>query len=413
VAKLILPEGSAARGLIYRLRGRLGLDLIGVGAPRVPDFVQEGLEPFARWLKAKAPQGLLVILAPTQFREDEGQRSTHIALEFARRGFAVLFGYWRWDRRQWARQDMLDRGIFQWPVDMIARWPDTVFRAHSAPLRLALFEFPHPSFFRALGEANGSGWITIYDVVDHWEDFERVGQAPWYDRAFEEHLLAGADAVLAVSERLRSRVEAMGRGGAMVIPNAYAPGLGEAAPAGRRHADLTLGYFGYLAGAWFDWPLVAQVGRARPEWRIELIGYGGGPGRVKLLSNVVLLGQQPRRELASLASGWDVAMVPFIERPLSEAADPIKVYEYLALGLPVVVTGVHPPRGAEQWVRRASGVQEFIGAVERAAGSADREARRAFARDNLWARRADALLEMVHKGRQGIGWKKALFERRP
>ncbi len=222
--------------------------------------------------------------------------------------------------------------------------------------------------------------------------------------------MAGVDAVTAVSEPLRARVEHLAARRAALMPNAYAPGLGERPPVERAEAGLTLGYFGYLAGAWFDWSLIVEAARARPQWRIELIGYGGEPQGMELPANVHLLGRQPRRTLASFAARWDVAVVPFIDRPLARAADPIKAYEYLALGLPVVLTGVQAPPGAQDLVARANGLQGFLQAVEQAAGTKGWAQRRmAFAQANRWESRVDALLDLIRREEQGVAWKTALF----
>src|SRR5581483_9890458 len=107
--------------------------------------------------------------------------------------------------------------------------------------------------------------------------------AIWFDDPFERHLAATADAVFAINQPLAARVRALGGAGVEVVPNGVRPGIErvrEARPLAR--GTVTLGYFGYLAAAWFDWELVAEVGRARPEWRVYLIGYGGAPEGVTL-----------------------------------------------------------------------------------------------------------------------------------
>ena len=72
-----------------------------------------------------------------------------------------------------------------------------------------------------------------------------------------------------------------------------------------------MGYFGYLAGAWFDWELIAAAARRRPSWRFYLIGYGGSPEGIELPATVELLGKQPQTDLAAFAANWDVAVIPF------------------------------------------------------------------------------------------------------
>jgi glycosyltransferase involved in cell wall biosynthesis len=175
---------------------------------------------------------------------------------------------------------------------------------------------------------------------------------------------------------------------------------------------VTVGYFGYLAGAWFDWELIAEAARRRPWWRFYLIGYGGSPDGLVLPDNVVLLGKKPQSELAAYAANWDVAIIPFKPEPLAAAADPIKTYEYLAMGLPVVATGVFPPAGGEAFVTRTEGVEGFLAELEKAAaqrGSEEVAARRGFVEACTWEARLDALFGAIDRGEQRVAEKRALF----
>jgi hypothetical protein len=353
----------------------------------------------------------VAIASTTHLLEDEGQRPTRIALELARRGVPVVFLYWRWSTAERVPQDRLEQGILQIPIDAFTARPEALFDAFDARERIVMFEFPHPSFFEAVAAADAAGWVTVYDVMDDWEEFHRVGQAVWWDEASERHLIASVDAVFAVNGVLAQRIRSLGGSAVEVNGNGLRPEIARIdKPRSLERGEITIGYFGYLAGAWFDWALVAAAARARPSWRFHLIGYGGAPEGTTLPGNVALLGKKPYAELASLAANWDVATVPFKPDPLAAGADPIKTYEYLALGLPVVLTGVYPPPGAERLVRRAVGVDEFLTQIAAAAG--DREAipaRLAYAAENTWTRRVDAILESIRRGDQGAGFKHALF----
>ena len=76
----------------------------------------------------------------------------------------------------------------------------------------------------------------------------------------------------------------------------------------------------------------------------HIIGYGE-PSGLKLPENVQFWGRVEHRDLPAYARFWDVAMIPFREGRLTEAVDPIKLYEYLHLGLPVVATSMVHLRG--------------------------------------------------------------------
>lgn len=359
-------------------------------------------------------KGVVVLTSGTCLDVDEGQRPTQLALQLAAQGYVVAFVYWRWTREEWRTQGHLDRGIVQIPVDLVLeRFPE-VFRDVPFRRRHLLLCFPHAGFFEPIALARARGFTVAYDVMDDWMEFSRVGQAFWYDEAFERHLLGTAEAVFAVNEPLARHLEGLGCEAPVVVPNGVSPALAEVdeeRPLER--GAVTVGYFGYLAGAWFDWDLVAGAARSRPEWRFHLIGYGGGPEGLELPSNVVLLGKKPQKQLAAFARNWDVGVVPFKAERLAAGADPIKTYEYLAMGLPVVTTGAFPPPGAEHLVKRAADLAEFLALVEEAARSGEqgRPERVAFAAGCAWEARVRCILRELESPRnERVALQQALLE---
>ena len=93
---------------------------------------------------AKRPEGTVFFIAPTRFEGSEGQRSYHLALEFARRGWKVVFGYWRWqigDERPGTSQES---GIFELPLDVLLMAPERVPEARRRGRRPCLPRIPRP-----------------------------------------------------------------------------------------------------------------------------------------------------------------------------------------------------------------------------------------------------------------------------
>ncbi len=443
----LFPEGSRRRKL-YRLGRRVTGRLLGAGdAAEIADSDapwSEGMggapapgtssssagvpapDPradllaFEERVRERGSSPVVAIFSATQLLESEGQRPTQLALALARRGVPVVFVYWRWWDHEWRPQDRLEDGILQIPIDVVTKRPEMLTAAFAGRERIALFEFPHPGFFETLSAAGSAGWLTVYDVLDDWEEFHRVGQAIWYDEEYERHQIGACDAVFAINAVLAGRIRELGGTAVEVVGNGLKPGLeavGEPRPLER--GEVTVGYFGYLAGAWFDWELIASAARRRPAWRFYLIGYGGSPEGIALPTNVILLGKQPQTDLAAFAANWDVAVIPFKPDRLAAGADPIKTYEYLAMGLPVVATGVHPPAGGEAFVARAEGtegIEGFVREIEQAAARRSEEetaARRAFAASCTWDHRIGEILGSLAAGRQRVAEKGALFGSEP
>jgi glycosyltransferase involved in cell wall biosynthesis len=137
-----------------------------------------------------------------------------------------------------------------------------------------------------------------------------------------------------------------------------------------------VGFVGGLS-SWVDVPLLADLARSRPDWSLALVGPGGTDlAPLRGLPNVHLLGPRPYRDLPAYLAGMDVGLIPFVQDEVTRNADPIKVYEYLAAGLPVVATDLPALRRLGDLVRLADSPARFQGQVE-AALAEGREARRA------------------------------------
>lgn len=358
-------------------------------------------------------RNVMTIFSPTPFVESDGQRAIHLAKEFLKKDFVIVFAYWRWDRNVRRQQDRLDEGIFQIPIDELIQARDELTRAfESYDEKVVLIEFPYPGLFESLAIAHAAGWVVVYDVVDDWEAFHQVGQADWFEKSFEIHLLSTADVVLTINEHLAAKVIELGRDSLAIVPNGVSKDFGQVSdPIVLERGKATLGYFGYLSPAWFNWELVVDTAKQNPDWMIYLIGYGDEGKGTSLPPNLIYLGKKPWRSLAAYALNWDVALVPFKAGPVAKAADPIKTYEYLSLGLPVVLTGVDPPHGAERLVFKSANYVEFIDHIHTAVATADQHfvERKEFAWKCEWSNRAQLLGTIIAEGRQRVGEKRELF----
>ena len=115
------------------------------------------------------------------------------------------------------------------------------------------------------------------------------------------------------------------------------------------------------------------------------------------------MGEIPFADVPSFLAGLDVALVPFRDLPLTRAVDPVKLYEALAMGLPVVARRLpETERWAEPLVYLYDDPAGFVRQVRRAVEEQSPELareRRRVAEGESWDRRADGLLRAV-----GPGW---------
>jgi glycosyltransferase involved in cell wall biosynthesis len=121
-----------------------------------------------------------------------------------------------------------------------------------------------------------------------------------------------------------------------------------------------IGFFGLIED-WVDLDLVRHVALARPGWSFVLIGeVRADTSAVCNLPNVYLLGRRNYQSLPGYCKAFDIAILPFVDNELTLAANPLKLREYLAAGLPVVATPlpevlkfnglVHMARTAEEYL---------------------------------------------------------------
>ena len=98
-----------------------------------------------------------------------------------------------------------------------------------------------------------------------------------------------------------------------------------------------IGYHGAIS-EWFDPGVVHRCAERHPEWNFVLIGstLGCEVNGLKRLPNVHLLGEMPYKDLPGYLHYFDVCIIPFRVCELTLATNPVKFYEYISSGKPVV-----------------------------------------------------------------------------
>ncbi len=118
---------------------------------------------------------------------------------------------------------------------------------------------------------------------------------------------------------------------------------------------------------WFDIQTLDAVAVAYPDCLIDCFGEALPVvrGALAARSNIVFKGTLPQAAIAQEAPHYDVALIPFRESPLTSGVDPLKFYEYVSAGLPVVSSMIRA-LGAfgEDMVRLAGTPQQFVSAVQ-------------------------------------------------
>lgn len=321
------------------------------------------------------------------------QRPQQVALAFARLGYGVL--YHLEEKYADGLVGYRDRGdgilvghVPDQLVDLLHRVPRPIYLSY-------VYNFEWRDHLDRP--------VTVYEHIDDLEVFEHVYRRQDLDR-WHEVALAQADVVAASAMDLLEHVRP-------VRPDAILVGNGVdydhfATPRPRPDdlagiPDPIVGYYGALA-EWFDYDLLAGAAARLPEHHFVLIGpdYDGtAPSHAALaLPNVHWLGPRPYADLPAYLGAFAVATIPFVVNEVTHAVSPLKLFEYMAGGKPVVTP---PLRECTRYraVQVGEGVDGFVEqirlAVDLGADPDHAELLRRTARANTWEARARAIVEAV------------------
>jgi len=281
------------------------------------------------------------------------------------------------------------------------------------------------------------GVPVIYEAHDLESRNPSRAKEPWaagllhlLDRA----ALTRSAAVVSLTDDFRRLLAALGwrnPGEVFVVPDAYDERL--FAPQDKAAARAALGlpggapivaYAGMtFAHRWLDGLLeaAARLGAAHPgltlllvggreaeradlRRRAEGLGLRAGGEEAAGVAEVVLVGPRPQAEVVRFLAAADALAIP--DTVTDVTASPLKLFEYLALGAPLVLPAIPalheivPPALAYSFPRRSlDGLCAALAAALGEAGAGRPEARRAIAREHTYGRRAERIITVVERVR--------------
>jgi glycosyltransferase involved in cell wall biosynthesis len=181
------------------------------------------------------------------------------------------------------------------------------------------------------------GTPSLYDAMDDVPEFF-AGLAKKEVSRREDMIARLATQIWASSQTLKDKYAVHSGKTQLVLNACTSVNLPE--PMIRSQRDQTspvLGYVGAMA-QWFDWPWVIHLAQSLPWARLRLIGPLIKDAPEHLPPNIELLPACAHEEALLHMQNFDVGLIPFHVNPLTESVDPIKFYEYKAMGLPVIST---------------------------------------------------------------------------
>jgi glycosyltransferase involved in cell wall biosynthesis len=247
----------------------------------------------------------------------------------------------------------------------------------------------------------GGDKFIVYDCID---------DDPAFD-GHEELMLSRADLVICVSGRLlekhggqHSRLLLLSNGVEWEHYQAGHSAVPEELRRMKQERKVIVGFTGAFYQGWVDMELVYQMARLRPQWVFIVIGesyqwdFNGAP------PNIVYFGPRPYQQLPGYVSCFDVGWIPFLDNRIARGADPVKLYEYAAAGIPVIsralpfIDGINPPLiyGYQNGYECLASINQALN-DNRKQPNLVKKLRQDFAAGHSWDSKVQVLLDEVGK----------------
>lgn len=247
--------------------------------------------------------------------------------------------------------------------------------------------------------------FLIYDCIDNFSAMHKNQSGIIEAECF---LASRAQIIFASAEELFERMNQLNQR-TFLLPNAADFELFQSALIGNLKVpeDIAvipgpiLGYVGEVA-KWFDFDLIYDLATRNPEWNIVLLGRISDDSAEKILAlpNVHFLGSKDHNKLPSYFVKFDVCLLPFQVNAITSAVSPVKLFEYLAAGKPVVSTPLKEVMRFGNVVEIAdrAGFNEAVkAAIESKADHNKLNQRLEVARENTWERRVETAIDIIQE----------------
>jgi glycosyltransferase involved in cell wall biosynthesis len=260
--------------------------------------------------------------------------------------------------------------------------------------------------------------LVIYDCVDDYAEQPWYADNFWGIREDEIFLAKRADIIFTTSSALYEKKKKINKNTYFVgNPGDYdhfSKAMLSETPVPDEISRIPkpiIGFIGAIDEYKLDISILIGVAESHPEWSVVLIGPTGVAGRsidiekLKIYSNVFLLGPRHYARLPEYLKAFDVCMIPYQLNEYTRSCFPLKFFEYMASGRPIVVSGLPSLREFGEHIWMANSIESFIQGIEVALHQDSKERqiqRMAIASENTWEGKVSQMIEIIQKTRDGF-----------
>ncbi|MEO0091182.1 MAG: glycosyltransferase [candidate division WOR-3 bacterium] len=258
-----------------------------------------------------------------------------------------------------------------------------------------------PYWFDIISELNFS--LICYDCIDDVKVFCKEKHLNYFIN-LQRKLIEKSDLVIISAEKLKDDILAINSQKPITyIPNGVAFDFFSEHKNDSQIADSLLSFkrpiIGFVGAIfnWIDITLIKKTAETFSDCSVVLVGPVQDV-KIPTLPNLHYLGVKPFSSIPAIINAFDVCLIPFVAGEVSDKVDPIKIYEYLALGKPVVAINLPELKRMASLIYFAESKDDFINAIRKALNENSAELRTLrikFAQENSWEHRVKKLIEAV------------------
>ncbi|MEW6738679.1 MAG: glycosyltransferase [Nitrospirota bacterium] len=246
--------------------------------------------------------------------------------------------------------------------------------------------------------------LLVYHCSD---DYSAIPSFPAVFKDLESDLMSRCDAVIATAEELKKAKSHLSKNIFTVTNGANVEHFAKAGTSQTVVAEDLLNFkrplVGYVGSVfeWIDQTWIIYAANRLPEWSFVFIGpIHTDISRLKILPNVHFLGPRPYEELPRYLKGFDIATVPFVMDKLTLCVSPVKFYEYLASGVPIVATRLPDLEPLSDYAYLVNDRDGFTSALQHAIAEDSPEKRKKrteIAKNHSWEMRYSQVDAIINK----------------
>lgn len=335
------------------------------------------------------------------------QRPNHMFDILAERGYPCVFCSWKYENPR--------KNLHIIPT----AWLKYILYANISKVFDVPFGYPYadiPNFFQYINDKS----LVIYELIDDFDllmDEKIIKQAK---DMFTKLVKRENTFVFASAKKLCKIAEDMGTPKSRLFLNQNAVNVDDFANTNAAVPDVMktilskkkpiIGYYGALTASWFDFDLFKKLVEKNQQYEFVLMGLKYADknmdkteqyfSELSKFDNFTYIPPVKYNEIPSYAKCWDVATIPFQINEITLGTSPVKLFEYMAMGLPIVTTPM-PECQLYKSVFIAKDSDEFEKQIASALNAKNtkkyQETLAREASENTWTARVDDMIKIIEK----------------